>query len=147
MHAPLGYAWLNEQFNLQVVQPLPVYSSAGGTRKSRKGVQPAFQRLSGGARYPELTRHVTYLHDVVAQTLQQEMHREAGLLKANDDARQALKTLFEAPDMDLDVIIRSVMQNGYRLSNRLSARYPMLAEDPLLASRTVEVIREVFERR
>ncbi|MDW5416605.1 hypothetical protein R6242_08490 [Iodobacter sp. CM08] len=47
------------------------------------------------------------------------MRKEARFLKANDQARSAIKQFLEAPDNELDGIIRSIRQNGNTLSNPL----------------------------
>lgn len=95
-------------------------------------------------RYPDLTAHVIYLAGVIDETLKIEMRNEADFLRANDAARMAIKTFLEAPDPDLDGIIRSVRQNGHALSNALLKRYPLLAERPDIGERVIEAIRTVF---
>lgn len=95
-------------------------------------------------RYPDLTAHVVYLADVIEATLRQEMRTEARFLHANDTARRSIKAFLEAPDNDLDAIIRSVRQNGNSVSNSLRKRYPLFDERPALIARIVEAITEAF---
>ena len=95
-------------------------------------------------RYPDLTAHVIYLADLIDETLRVEMRTEAGFLRANDAARTAIKAFLEAPDPDLDGIIRSVRQNGHALSNALLKRYPLLAERPDVGERVIEAVRTAF---
>jgi hypothetical protein len=95
-------------------------------------------------RYPDLTAHVTYLADVIDATLTHEMRTEARFLQVNDNARQAIKNFLEAPDNELDAIIRSVRQNGNSISNQLRKRYPLLDEKPQLGERIVQAIMAAF---
>lgn len=96
-------------------------------------------------RYPDLTAHVGYLAGVVDETLTNEMRVEARFLQAHDAARAAIKNHLEAPDRDLDNIIRSVRQNSNKLSNSLRKRYPLLAEQPDLAEQIVALIVDAFD--
>ncbi|HZZ12977.1 MAG TPA: Fic family protein [Paraburkholderia sp.] len=95
-------------------------------------------------RYPDLTAHVVYLADVIDATLTHEMRNEARFLHSNDKARRAIKAFLEAPDHDLDAIIRSVRQNGNSMSNNLRKRYPLFEERPALVPQIVEAITEAF---
>jgi hypothetical protein len=79
-------------------------------------------------RYPDLTRHVEYLADLVDVTIQQEMRKEAVLLRAWDTARRSVKEIVEGPDPDIDRIIRSIHGNGGKVSNKLVGEYPVLAD-------------------
>ncbi|MCL6262067.1 Fic family protein [Craterilacuibacter sp. RT1T] len=102
-----------------------------------EGARPAWA-------YPDLTAHVAYLAQVIDQTLSLEMRDEARFLQANERARQAIKQVLEAPDNDLDVIIRSVRENGNRISNKLIKRYPLLEQNPALAEHIVVAVIEAF---
>jgi hypothetical protein len=94
-------------------------------------------------RYQDLTAHVEYLAEIIDLTLTHEMHKEASFLRANDSARAGIKSFLEAPDNDLDAIIRSVRQNNHALSNSLLKRYPVLAGP--MGERVVSTIVEAFE--
>lgn len=95
-------------------------------------------------RYPDLTAHVIYLADVIDATLTQEMRTEARFLHSNDTARRAIKEFLEAPDTDLDAIIRSIRQNANSVSNSLRKRYPLFDERPELIPQIVQAISESF---
>ena len=95
-------------------------------------------------RYPDLTAHVGYLANVIDQTLTHEMRDEARFLQAHEGARQAIKQVLEAPDIELDVIIRSVRENGNRISNKLTKRYPLLADKPALAEHIRDAVAGAF---
>jgi len=73
------------------------------------------------------------------------MRKEAYFLKANDQARSAIKQFLEAPDNELDSIIRSIRQNGNALSNQLRKRYPILNEKPVIGQRIVHAVQQAFE--
>lgn len=95
-------------------------------------------------RYPDLTAQVVYLAKVIAATLTGEMRTEARFLRANDDARTAIKEFLEAPDHELDGMIRSIRENGLAISNHLRKRYPRLAEQPELGERLVQAVAQAF---
>ena len=95
-------------------------------------------------RYPDLTAQSEYLAKIIDTTLTQEMRKEAHFLKANDQARNAIKQFLEAPDNELDSIIRSIRQNGNALSNQLCKRYPILSEKPVIAERIVHAVQQAF---
>ena len=94
--------------------------------------------------YPDLTEHVAYMAGIIEMTLQREMRKEASLLLANDRARQAIKAFLEAPNNELDSIIRSVQQSGYTVSNQLLKRFPQLAQQPHLQANIVQAVRDAF---
>lgn len=95
-------------------------------------------------RYPDLTAHVCYLAEVIDETLTHEMRIEARFLQSNDQARAAIKQFLEAPDNELDGIIRSVKQNGNAISKQLRKRYPLLDGRPELAEAVVAAVRDAF---
>jgi hypothetical protein len=94
-------------------------------------------------RYPDLTAQTIYLAGLIDDTLTLEMRAEARFLQANDQARKAIKNFLEAPDNELDGIIRSVRENG-QISSRLRKRYPLLEETPKLGERIVQAVAEAF---
>ncbi|NHQ86273.1 hypothetical protein HA050_09105 [Iodobacter sp. HSC-16F04] len=65
-------------------------------------------------------------------------------LKANDPTRSAIKQFLEAPDNELDSIIRSIRQNGNTLSNQLCKRYPILAENVGMGERVIDAVKLAF---
>ncbi|VVO71540.1 hypothetical protein PS838_01318 [Pseudomonas fluorescens] len=95
-------------------------------------------------RYPDLTAHAVYLAQVIDDALTQEMRLEAQFLWANDTARRSIKQFLEAPDNELDQIIRAVRQNGHTLSNKLLKRYPLFVERPELGERLTRAVEEAF---
>lgn len=95
-------------------------------------------------RYPDLTAHVIYLAEVIDATLTIEMRSEARFLQANDNARRAIKNFLEAPDNELDGIVRSVRQNGNSISNQLRKRYPLLDGNPQLGERIIQAVVSAF---
>ncbi len=77
-------------------------------------------------RYPDLTRHVTFLADALDVTIEQEMRAEAQYLQRHGAARARLKNIVEGPDSALDRIIRSVRDSHGALSGKLRTEYPIL---------------------
>ena len=58
-------------------------------------------------------------------------------------ARVAVKNHLEGPNPDVDRIIRSVKDNGWRLSNKLAAEFPQLS-NPVLAGKVVSAVRDAL---
>lgn len=94
-------------------------------------------------RYPDLTDHVEYLADIVRVTIEQEMRKEAGYLRSLRLARERVKQVIEGPDTDIDRIIRSVRDNGGKVSHKLTKEFPMLA-DEATAAKLVAALQTVF---
>ncbi|MFC7419536.1 hypothetical protein ACFQNF_06550 [Iodobacter arcticus] len=65
-------------------------------------------------------------------------------MKANDLAHNAIKQFLEAPDNELDSIIRSIRQNGNTLSNQLCKQYPILAENAGIGEQIVDAVQLAF---
>ncbi len=95
-------------------------------------------------RYPDLTAHVLYTARVVEHTVRTEMAEEARVLVIFRRAQERLKDVLEMPDQDANRIIRSLKENGWRLSGKLKKAYPQL-EDTVRAARVVAAVRSAFE--
>lgn len=85
-------------------------------------------------RYLDLTQHVEYLAELIDRTIRLEMREEARLLRAWDNARNAIKEIVEGPNQDIDRIIRAIKGNGGQISNKLAAAFPVLANAGVAAS-------------
>lgn len=94
-------------------------------------------------RYPDLTDHVEYTAELVRLTIEQQMRKEAALLRDFRLARERVKQRIEGPDSDIDRIVRSVRENGDAVSNKLVREFPLLADDALAAG-VVEAVQGVF---
>ncbi|MEB0089990.1 MULTISPECIES: Fic family protein [unclassified Pseudomonas] len=106
----------------------------------------AYQDALPAWRYPDLTDHVEYLGHVVKVTIELEMRKEADHLRALRLAREQVKNVLEGPDSDIDRIIRSVRENGGKLSNKLLKEFPLLSEGSVGVD-VVAVIQTVFAAR
>lgn len=95
-------------------------------------------------RYPDLTEHVLYTARVVQHTIRTEMADEARVLVIFQRAQEQLKEVLEMPDQDANRVIRSIKENGWKVSGKLKKRYPLL-EDEGMAGRVVEAVRSAFE--
>ncbi|ATH82154.1 Fic family protein [Pseudomonas sp. KHPS1] len=95
-------------------------------------------------RYPDLSEHVLYTAQVIEHTVRTEMADEARVLVIFQRAQERLKEVLEMPDQDANRIIRSLKENGWRLSGKLKKAYPQL-EDAQRAQRVVEAVRSAFE--
>ena len=138
-----------ERFSKPLMQRYGDRYNFGETVKAGDGVAynfhfSAYDDALPAWRYPDLTAHVGYLANVIDQTLTHEMRDEARFLQAHEGARQAIKQVLEAPDIELDVIIRSVRENGNRISNKLTKRYPLLADKPALAEHIRDAVAGAF---
>jgi len=94
-------------------------------------------------RYPDLTRHVAFIADVLEVTIEQEIRDEAQYLRQHGAARDRLKTIIEGPDPALDRIIRSVRESRGTIGGKLRREHPLLAR-PEIADEIVRAIREEF---
>jgi hypothetical protein len=106
----------------------------------------AYEDANAAWRYPDLTEHVLYTTRVVAHTINSEMAQEARVLMTFQLAQRRAKEVMEMPDADLARVIRSIQENGWRISGKLCAEYPKLG-DKQLALRLVEAVRSAFEGR
>ena len=126
---------------------LPVSAAITSAVINRCGYdQVAYQDAPPAWRYPDMTDHVEYLAQVVQSTIEQEMRREATYLCSLRTARERVKQLIEGPDGDIDRIIRSVRENGDKVSKKLLKEMPALADEDLVAE-LVTVIHEAFAQR
>jgi Fic/DOC family len=94
-------------------------------------------------RYPDLTRHVSFLADALDLTVEREMRTEALYLQRHGAARARVKDIIEGPDSALDRIIRSVRESRGAISSKLRTEYSILAR-PEIAEDVVRAIREEF---
>lgn len=94
-------------------------------------------------RYPDLTEHVLYTANVVKHTIRTEMADEARVLVIFQRAQEQLKEVLEMPDQDANRIIRSIKENGWKVSGKLKKGYPQLDDDGV-AERVVEAVRSAF---
>lgn len=95
-------------------------------------------------RYPDLTEHVLYTANVVKHTIRTEMADEARVLVIFQRAQEQLKEVLEMPNQDANRIIRSIKENGWKVSGKLKNGYPQLDDDSV-AQRVVEAVRSAFE--
>ncbi|SIO68033.1 Fic/DOC family protein [Burkholderia sp. GAS332] len=144
-----AYDKVLERFSRPLMKHYAEQYTFGKTEIAEDGVEynlhfRAYDDALPAWRYPDLTAHVVYLANVIDMTLTHEMRTEARFLHANDSARRAIKEFLEAPDNDLDGIIRSVRQNGNSVSNNLRKRYPLFDERPELSAQIVQAVTEAF---
>lgn len=138
-----------ERFSKPLMRHYAEHYRFGETVQAEDGVEynfhfSAYDDALPAWRYPDLTAHVGYLAKVIHQTLTHEMRDEAHFLQANERARQAIKQVLEAPDNELDVIIRSVRENNNRISNKLTKLYPVLAEKQVIAEHICHAVMAAF---
>jgi Fic/DOC family len=145
---PLSYDAALELFSRPLMQQYRDRWSFGPEQQGQDKVTYNFQfeRYQDALhawRYPDLTRHVSFLADALDLTIEQEMRSEAQYLQRHGAARSRLKTIIEGPDPTLDRIIRSVRESRGAISGKLRAEYPIL-ERPEIAEDVVAAVREEF---
>lgn len=106
----------------------------------------AYDDANAAWRYPDLTEHAIYTAQLVAHTIHHEMVDEARLLVRFELAQQRIKNVLEMPDPDAVRMIRSISENGWRISGKLVKEYPIL-DDKGLALRVVDAVQSAFEDR
>ncbi|NDZ18740.1 cell filamentation protein Fic [Variovorax sp. WS11] len=106
----------------------------------------AYEDAKHAWRYPDLTEHVIYTAHLVAHTIRHELAEEARVLVRFRLAQQRIKGVLEAPDPDAVRMIRSIKENGWRVSGKLAKEYPLL-DDKALALRVIEAVQSAFEDR
>lgn len=78
--------------------------------------------------FPDLTKQCEYLSDVIQETIESEMRQEAGFLSDLRKTRARVKEVIEAPDVEIDRLIRSIRENNGAISGKLMAEFPFLAD-------------------
>ena len=145
---PLSYDGALELFSQPLMQQYRSQWSFGAEQRGEDGVTynlqfEGYRDALHAWRYPNLTRHVSFIAATLDRTIEQEMRAEAQYLQRHRAARTRLKTLIEGPDPALDRIIRSVRESRGTISGKLRAEYPIL-DRPEIAEDVVRAVREEF---
>jgi hypothetical protein len=145
---PLSYDGALELFSRPLMQQYQSQWSFGAEQQAQDGVTynlrfEGYQDALHAWRYPDLTRHVSFLAEALDLTIEQEMRSEAQHLQRHRAARARLKTIVEGPDPALDRIIRSVRESRGTISGKLRVEHPIL-ERPEIAEDVVRAVKEEF---
>ena len=145
---PLSYDGALECLSRPLMQQYQSQWSFGAEQRGQDGVPynlqfGGYQDALHVWRYPDLTRHVSFLADALDLTIDQEMRSEAQYLQRHRAAQTRLKSIIEGPDPALDRIIRSVRESRGTISAKLRAEHPIL-ERPEVAEDVVRAVREEF---
>ena len=145
----VGYDRALEHFSRPLMQKFSDRYTFGTEYECEDGVRTNFHfdgydEALPTWRYPDLTYQAEYLGHVVQLTIESEMSKEAIFLRDMDRARQGVKNHLEGPNSDIDQIIRSVRENRWVISNKLTKAFPMLA-DPEMAAAVIDAVREALE--
>lgn len=143
-----GYDQVLELFSRPLMRKYAEAWRFGAEQVAEDGVHynlqfDAYRDALPAWRYPDMTDHVEYLAQVVQLTIEQEMRKEAGYLRSLRVARERIKQVIEGPDGDIDRIIRSVRENGGKVSSKLLKEFPALA-DETLANELMAAIQAAF---
>lgn len=99
-------------------------------------------------RFPDLTRHVIFVAQVVRTTVEQNMTDEASHLARHDEAVRRLKRVYEMPDRDAEKIIRSLRENNGRVSGAMrKSPQGVVFEDPDVAAEVIEAVMSALQGR
>ncbi len=143
-----GYDQVLERFSRPLMRKYAEAWRFGAEQVAEDGVHynlqfDAYQDALPAWRYPDMTDHVEYLAEVVQTTIEQEMRTEANYLRNLRMARERIKMVIEGPDGDIDRILRSMRDNGGKVSNKLLREFPVLA-DKTLTNKVEALIQAVF---
>lgn len=92
-------------------------------------------------RYMDLTPHVVYLAKLIQKVMAEDMPEESRYLRHYDIIRENIKNVIDMSNHDVDRIIRSIIDNQGKRSNKLAKEYPELADDELWGE-LVDVVRQ-----
>ncbi len=125
-----------EQYSEPMMQKYRTACGMGAEIVCEDGVRTNFEftayaDASSFWAYPDLTAQCEYLGGVIQETLQIDMRREASELAAHLRLRALVKEIVEAPDNEIDRIIRSVQDNGRTPTGKLKREYPIFTDDAL----------------
>ncbi|MGX9523519.1 hypothetical protein ACXHWJ_12675 [Alcaligenes nematophilus] len=81
----------------------------------------------------------------MTQNIHSEMVEEVRILVTFQRTQERLKEVLEMSDQDTTRVIRSLKENGWRVSGKLKRAYPQLEKQDL-AERVVEAVRSAFEK-
>jgi hypothetical protein len=145
----VAYDQVLEILSRPLMQRYGQYAGFGGYREYEDGVKSnfTFRAYDDAAftwRYPDLTSHVEYLAGLIDRTIRTEMRQEAELIRNWDRARLLVKEVLDGPNADIDRIIRSVRDNHWRVSGKLSNEFPII-EEANLGEAIVRAVREAFD--
>ena len=143
-----GYDQVLELFSRPLMRKYAEAWRFGAEQVAEDGVYynlqfDAYQDALPAWRYPDMTDHVEYLAEVVQTTIEREMRKEANYLRNLRMARERIKMVIEGPDGDIDRILRSVRDNGGKVSNKLLREFPILA-DKAMTNEVEAIIQAVF---
>ena len=73
-------------------------------------------------RFFDATLHAEFLYACVQQTVEQDLPEETAFLRRYDRFREQVALIVDMPDQTVDLLFRSLQQNGGRLSKRMRER-------------------------
>jgi hypothetical protein len=147
-----AYDWALESFSKPFMRRYSVAYTLGEIFECEDGLESdlsfsAYDDAHFAWAYPDLTAQVEYLGDVIQDTIEHEMRQEARLLLDWHQARERVKEIWEAPDWDIDRVIRSIQENGGRVSSTLTKRYAIFGDEKLAAQIVAAVMgKDEFQK-
>ncbi|MDZ7769499.1 MAG: hypothetical protein U5K38_10700 [Woeseiaceae bacterium] len=94
-------------------------------------------------RYYDATVQAEFLYGALERTVEEDLEREIAFLLGFDRAHRELNAFMDWPDKDLDLFIRLVHQNGFKLStNKRASHFGWMKEEELATAEGV--VAEAF---
>lgn len=104
----------------------------------------AYDEAGPAWRHPDLTEHAIYVARLIEHTILTQMADEAKILLSFRIALERMKDVVEIPDPQANRIIRSLKENGWKVSGSLRKEHDWL-DDAVIRERIVEAVRSAFE--
>lgn len=100
-------------------------------------------QLDGYYRFPDLTAQTLYTLNAVQQTIRDELWAEIHFVRSYDEAREAIQSVVDMPDRQLDRLIKFLYQNKGTLSKAKRHFFAELSDVEL--ARIGEAYRRAFQ--
>lgn len=80
----------------------------------------------------DATKFVEYLYDCVNETIEVDLEEEIGFLQKFDQALEEVSEIVEMPDRKASLLVRMIMQNKGKLSNRKRDKFAELTDEEII---------------
>jgi Fic family protein len=89
-------------------------------------------------RYFDATTQAEFLYRALQRTVEEDLQQEVGFLIGFDRARSRLNELYDWPGKDMDLFVRLVHQNDFKLSEtKRSKHFDWMSDDELATAEQV----------
>ncbi len=91
----------------------------------------AYDEAMPSWRYIDLTQQTEYMGELIVKSAREDLATEAGYFVDHYETRERIKKIIDAGDMTIDRIIRSIQQNGGKVSQKLMEEVPLLKQNEI----------------